>query len=144
MAWELARSLLPYIDGMKATFKRDQQNASFPEHRAAIETKLAKIQGATDLIQRTWDLYHWARDEGKGQRPESPWDTALAEESRYAVTIGLEDGKWISPMRGVSELNSKLMNMWYEMAELHRQRQTGRSVFASGLDFMLACEARLM
>ena len=142
--WELARSLLPFVDGMKATFKRDQQNASSPEHRVVLEIKLAKLQGAADLIQRTWDLYHWARDEGKARRPESPLDTALAEESRYAVAIGLEDGKRISPMRGLSELNTKLMTMWYDMAELHKQEQAGRTFATSWLDFVVACENSLL
>ena len=91
-----------------------------------LAEKVEELDLATDLVQKTWDLYYWARDEGKIERPGNPFDTVPASESMYAVAIGLEGGKPVSPMRGVSELNTRLVSIWRRMSRLDPMEEMGK------------------
>lgn len=110
---------------MKPIFEYAQRNTSVRRKLAMLEEKVDELDLATDLVQKTWDLYYWARDEGKAERPGNPFNTVPASESMYAIAIGLEGDKPVSPMRGVSELNARLVSIWCRVSRLDPMEEMG-------------------
>jgi hypothetical protein len=107
--WEFAREIqlrLKEFDTRASWDMQVYQNSAQLDNIAA---------SAEDLVQKTWELYEWARDEGKTCRPAHPWDTEPASRSEYARALGLEGGRPVSPMRGVVQLHKRLTDIFDEV-----------------------------
>jgi hypothetical protein len=76
------------------------------------------IAEADSLYQRTWELYDWARREGKTRRPAHPWNTEPASQSEYARALDVKGGEPVSPMRGVMQLYKQLTDMFVGLMKL--------------------------
>lgn len=119
-SWEIAREILSRVDSIHQRLNRSLQYSNDREERASIREKRRTLRTYAILCERTWELYEWARsDEAKAARPEHPWDTEPAAQSKYAEALGLtKDEQPISPMRGVIELHQKLQEAFETGAEL--------------------------
>lgn len=116
--WEFARDIQSRIDDIEARAYWDMRHCQDPGKRDAIGIHRDLLSRAADLVQRTWELYDWARDEGKTCKPSHPWDTEPASQSEYAKALSLKDGTPVSPMRGVVQLHKLLTEMFEEVMRL--------------------------
>ncbi|CAA9960517.1 hypothetical protein CFE70_003944 [Pyrenophora teres f. teres 0-1] len=121
----LAQELQGHIDRLKSRFEDDQLNTMSRLKFYSIEEKIKELSSANHLIQKTWNLYYWIRDEGKAKRTESPMDTLPASESMYAFAIGVKGDLPVSPLRGLDSLNRMLKDKWRIVAKLDPQEKMG-------------------
>jgi hypothetical protein len=108
--WAAARDLRAKTDRIKRDLDSAYLDASDLEGTYIRRTR-AIIEDPEDWIQRTWDLYAWARDEGKLCRPNNPFDAEHAFRCRYTKALALEDGTLIMPMQALVQLHSHLREM---------------------------------
>ncbi|KAI2476531.1 hypothetical protein Ptr902_12165 [Pyrenophora tritici-repentis] len=123
----VAQELQGHIDRLKPRFENDQLNTISYTKFMQTKDKIIKLEVAEALVQKTMDLYRWACNEGKKQRPASPVDTVPASESKYAVAIGVEGDLPVSPLRGVYFLKMILKDQWRIVVKLDPQETMGTS-----------------
>jgi hypothetical protein len=107
--WEFSREIQSRVNELEIRASWDMQ---VYQNSAQLDNIAASTK---DLVQNTWELYEWARDEGKTSRPAHPWDTEPASRSEYARALGLKGGRPMSPMRGVVQLHKQLMDVFDEV-----------------------------
>jgi hypothetical protein len=116
--WEFARDIQSQVHELETRASLNKRDYQSSAQRDVSAEHRELIFAAESLVQRTWDLYDWARDEGKTRRPAHPWDTEPASQSEYARALGIEEGKPVSPMRGVVQLHKELTDMFEELMRL--------------------------
>jgi hypothetical protein len=118
--WEFARDIQSRIEELDARAFIIMLDYRHRQSRPQdILTELNDLRRrALGLVQRTWELYEWARDEGKALRPAHPWDTEPASQSEYARALGIKDGRPVSPMRVVVQLHKLLTDTFEEVMRL--------------------------
>jgi hypothetical protein len=108
--WAAARDLRAKTDRIKRDLDSAYPDASALE-RIYIRRTRVILEEPEDWIQRTWDLYAWARDEGKLCRPNNPFNAERAFRCRYTKALALEDGTLVTPMQALVQLRSHLWEM---------------------------------
>ncbi|KAF1835931.1 hypothetical protein BDW02DRAFT_646510 [Decorospora gaudefroyi] len=107
--WEFARELQSQIDYMNERVSERMRARYDPTEGRILKGYREELSEATDLVQHTWELYEWERNEGKLSRPSHPWDTQPASQSKYAKALGVKGELPVSPMRGVAQLERLLV-----------------------------------
>jgi hypothetical protein len=108
--WAAARDLRAETDRIKRDLNSTCPDASALE-QVYIQRTRVMLEEPEDWIQRIWDLYAWARDEGKLCRPSSPFNAEHAFQLRYTKALALEGGTPVTPMQALVKLRRHLLEM---------------------------------